>query len=136
MKVEVHKDEDERSLGELFSDLTRETSALVRKEVELAKSEISQKAALVGKDIGMLVAGGLIAYAGLLVFAAFVVLLLASAGMSYWGSALLVGVVMLIIGGLLARAGISALKREDLAPRKTLETLKEDTQWMRELTRQ
>ena len=52
-------DRDDRSLGELFSELTQETRTLVRQEVDLAKSEMSQKASRLGKDIGFLAAGGL-----------------------------------------------------------------------------
>ncbi len=48
---------DERTLGELFSELAQETSTLVRQEVNLAKTEMSQKASRVGKDVGFLAAG-------------------------------------------------------------------------------
>ena len=34
---------DDRSLGDLFSELSRETSALIQKEMELAKTEMSAK---------------------------------------------------------------------------------------------
>ena len=57
---------DDRSLGELFSELAQDTSTLVRKEVQLAKTEMSQKASRVGKDVGFLAVGGAVAYAGLL----------------------------------------------------------------------
>ena len=68
--------QEEKSLGELFSDLTRESSNLVRQEVNLAKAELTQKAAKVGKDAILIAAGGFIAYAGALVlFAAIVALL-------------------------------------------------------------
>jgi len=49
---------DERSLGDLFSDLSRETTTLVRQEVQLAQSELTQSATEVARGIGMLVAGG------------------------------------------------------------------------------
>jgi len=48
----------ERSLGELLGDLTREISTLVRQEMSLAKTEMSQKMSRVGKDVGFLAAGG------------------------------------------------------------------------------
>ncbi len=40
---------DERSLGDLFSELAAETSSLVRQEVALAQVELTQKASSVGK---------------------------------------------------------------------------------------
>jgi hypothetical protein len=131
MMHEAQPARDERSLGELFGDLTREISTLVRQEATLAKTEIGQKAARVGKDVGMLAAGGAVAYAGLQALIAAVIALLVEAGMTWWGSALLVGVVVAAIGGFLVWRGLDALKHEDLAPRETVETIKEDTAWAR-----
>jgi len=122
----------DRSLGELFAELARETSELVRQEVTLAKKELSQKASHIGKDIGFLAAGGAVAYAGLLTILAAIVALLVESGMSWWASALLVGVVVLAIGGFLVWNGLNALKREDIVPRQTMETLQEDKEWAKE----
>jgi hypothetical protein len=58
---------DDRSLGELFQELSRETSLLIRQEVALAKTEMTEKAQQLGKDAGFLGAGGAIAYAGFIV---------------------------------------------------------------------
>jgi len=132
---EVRFGGNDRSLGELFGDLAREMSTLVRQELDLAKTEMKQKAARMGKDAGMLLAGGAVAYAGLLAIVAALVLLLARA-MPAWGAALLVGVVVAAIGGGMAYAGLNALKREDLAPRETIETIKEDARWVQAQTRQ
>ncbi len=128
------QDRDERSLGELFSELAQDTSTLVRKEVQLAKTEMSQKASRVGKDVGFLAAGGAVAYAGLLAILAGVIVLLGQA-IPMWLSALLVGLVVAGVGYFLVRRGLDALKQEDLAPRQTIETLKEDGQWAKDQTR-
>ncbi|MDQ4128584.1 MAG: phage holin family protein [Actinomycetota bacterium] len=125
---------DERSLGELFSELAQETSTLVRQEVQLAKTEMTQKASRVGKDIGFLAAGGAVAYAGLLAILAGIIVLLGQA-IPMWLSALLVGLVVAGVGYFLVRRGLDALKQEDLAPRQTIETLKEDGQWIKDQTR-
>jgi hypothetical protein len=122
---------DERSLGELFAELARETSNLVRQEVELAKTELTQKATQVGKDAGTIGVGGAIAYAGFLVFLAAVVLGVGEF-MPLWVSALLVGVVVGAIGYFIIQKGRNDLKRADLAPRATIESLKEDTEWAKE----
>jgi len=122
---------DERSLGELFGELTREITTLVRQEATLAKTEITQKVSLVGKDLAMLAAGGAVAYAGLLAIVAAVIIGLANAGLPWWAAALLVGIVVAGTGGFLVQRGIDALRHEDLAPRETVETIKEDTQWAR-----
>src|SRR6476660_5303711 len=56
--------QQERSLGELFGDLTRDMSTLIRQETQLATHEMTQKATRAGKSAGVLVGGALIAYAG------------------------------------------------------------------------
>jgi hypothetical protein len=122
---------DGRSLGDLFTDLTQETTTLVRQEVQLAKTEMSQKAAAVGKDVGFLVAGGAVLYAGLLALIATIIIVLAYA-IPWWLSALIVSIVVLAIGGFLVRSGLDNLKQTSLAPTQTLETLKEDATWTKE----
>ena len=124
---------DDRSLGELFAELAQETSRLVRQEVNLAKTEMSQKASRAGKHVGALAAGGAVAYAGLLAILAGLIVLLDEV-MPLWLSAFLVGVVVALVGYLLVRRGLDALKREDLAPRETIETLKEDKEWAKDQT--
>ena len=124
---------DDRSLGELFSELSQETTTLVRQEMNLAKAEMSQKASRVGKDVGFLAAGGAVAYAGLLAILAGVIALVGLI-IPLWLSALLVGLVVAGVGYFLVRRGLDALKQEDLAPRQTIETLKEDKEWAKDQT--
>jgi len=123
---------EERSLGELFRDLTRDLGLLVRQEVGLATTELSHKATRAGREVAMLAVGGLVIYAGVLAILAAIIIGLAAAGLAWWAAALLVGVVVAVIGAVLVQRGLAALKRLDLAPRQTLETLKEDTQWAKE----
>ncbi len=125
---------DERSLGELFSELARETSTLVRQEVDLAKTEMSEKASRVGKNVGFLAAGGAVAYAGLLAILAAVIVVL-DTFLPLWLAALLVGLVVVGVGYFLVKKGLDALKSEDVAPRQTIETLKEDQQWIKDQKR-
>jgi hypothetical protein len=123
---------NERSLGELFGDLARDMGTLVSQEVALARTELTQKAIQVGKDIAILAVGGLVAYAGLLALIGGVIFLLADRGVPLWASALIVGGIIAIIGYVLVQRGISALKQQDLTPRQTIESLKEDTKWAKE----
>jgi len=126
---------DERSLGELFAELTRETSTLVRQEVNLAKTEMTQKASEVGKDVGFLAAGGAVLYAGFLALLAAVILGLTGLGLPAWLAALVVGLVVGAVGVFLVQRGRDALRRTNLAPQQTIETLKEDTEWAKQQTR-
>jgi uncharacterized membrane protein len=122
---------DERPLGELFSDLVSETTTLVRNEVALAKVELTQKATKVGSNIGSLVIGGAIGYAALLAICAAVILLLDRV-MPAWVAALIVGVVVGVVAWMLINKAITALRRIDLKPQETVESLKEDAQWIKD----
>lgn len=122
---------DERSLGELFSDLATDTSNLVKQEVALAQTELTQKAVKVGKNVGYLVVGGAVGYAAVLCFIAALVI-----GLSYlvpaWAAALIVGVVVAVAAVVLILSAVSALKRTGITPTQTVETIKEDAQWLKD----
>jgi uncharacterized membrane protein len=123
---------DDRSLGELFGDLARDMGVLVRQEVGLATTEMTRKATRAGRELAVLAVGGLVAYAGLLAILAAIIIGLAAAGLPWWLAALVVGVVVALLGWLLVQRGLTALKHADLAPRETMQTLKEDTQWAKD----
>jgi hypothetical protein len=123
---------DERSLGDLFSDLSRETTTLVRQEVQLAKAELTQSATAAARGVGMLLAGGAVAYAGLLFVLLAIVFGLIEAGWDPWLSALVVGLAVVAIGAVLVLRARESLKPANLAPRRTVETLKEDQEWVKE----
>ena len=122
---------EERPLGELFSDLVTETTTLVRNEVALAKVEITHKATKVGRNIGSLVVGGAIAYAALLAIGAAVILLLARV-MPAWIAAGIVGLIVAGVAWLMISKAITELQQMDLKPQETVESLKEDAQWIKD----
>jgi hypothetical protein len=122
---------DDRSIGELFTELAGDTSTLVRQEVALAKAELTRNAARVGKQVGLLAIGGALGYAALLAIVAAAIMGLAEV-IPAWVSALVVGVVFAAIAGWLITKALHALKQTDVAPRVTIETLKEDAQWMKD----
>ncbi len=125
---------DDRSIGELFAELSQETTTLVRQEVALAKAEMSQKASRVGKNVGFLAVGGIVAYTGLLAIVAGGIIALGEA-IPLWLSAVLVGLVIAAVGLFLVLKGVNTLRQEDPTPRETVETLKEDREWLRDQTR-
>jgi len=130
----VMQGKDDRSIGELIAELSRETVALVRQEVQLAKAEMSQKASRVGKNVGFLIVGGVVAYTGLLAIVAAVIIVLGGV-IPLWLSALVVGLVIAALGLFLVVKGANTLRREDPAPQETIETLKEDREWLRDQMR-
>ena len=125
------REEREHSLGELFKALASDTGTLVRKEVELAKTEMAGKAKVAAKD-GAMIAGGMVFayYASFLLLAALVLAL--GTIMPLWASALIVGVVLAASAGVLAFIGVKKLKKVDPAPRETIRTLEENKLWLRE----
>lgn len=120
--------QDDRSLGQLFGDLSRQFSELMREEVRLARTELREEAAKAGKSGGML--GGA-AVAG------YLCLLLVSFAAA-WGLAeviptgfafLAVGAVYGIVAAVLFLRGRHQIKQVSPVPDQTVQTLKEDAQW-------
>jgi hypothetical protein len=130
MQTQQQITKQEPSLGDLFSNLTAETAALVRQEAALAQVELTSKAAEVGKDIGYLVVGGAVGYAALLVLLAAAVIILANV-VPMWASALIVGVIVGAVAFFLISSAMAALKKVDLAPRATVDSIKEDAKWLK-----
>jgi hypothetical protein len=136
-REEVRQDarQQERSLGELFGDLTRDMSTLIRQETQLATTEMTQKAARAGKSAGVLAGGAAIAYAGFLALLWAIVYGLTSLfGWPIWLSFFVVAIIVLAIGAFMAYRGYDTLRKTDLMPRQTVETIKEDAQWAKEQT--
>ena len=121
---------EERSIGDLFTELAGETSTLVRQEIDLARVELTQKASEIGKNVAWLSVGGVVGLVGVLAVTAALILLL-SKFIDPWIAAVLVGGAFLIAAGVMVMSALKALKETDLAPRQTVETLKEDTQWLK-----
>jgi hypothetical protein len=121
--------QDERTLGELFAELTKETGALIRKEVELASTELTGKARVAAAHAATIATGGALAHAGLLVLLASVVMGLIELGLEPWLAALIVALVTGGIGYLLVRKGLDALQRTRVTPTQTIESLKETRTW-------
>ena len=124
--------EDGRSIGSLLGDLGRQVSTLVRKEIELAKVEVTSGVGRAGKAAAMAGAGGAIAYAGMLVLLGAAVLGLIELGLDAWLAALIVGAVVLVIGGLITSMGVSRMRAVELAPKQTAETVRENVEFVKE----
>ena len=119
----------ERSIGELFGQLSQDMTMLVRQEVQLARAEMSEKLSRLTANLVSVIAGGFVAYVGALALVAALILALNDlASISPWVSALIVGAVLAIAGYAMLRRGVSELKRVDLAPRRTVENIRDDVQ--------
>lgn len=122
----------ERGVAELFGQLSQDMTMLVRQEVQLARAEMSEKLSRLTANLVSVVAGGFVAYVGALALVAALILALNDvAGISPWVSALIVGAALAIAGYAMLRRGLGELKRVDLAPRRTVENIKDDVQAIR-----
>ena len=92
------------STGQLIGQLTEQISRLVRDEARLAQAEVTQKAKKLGVGAGLFGAAGLVAFFGLATLITTIILALALV-MPAWLAALLVGVVLLVVAGVLALVG-------------------------------
>lgn len=121
------------SLATLFSSLAGDTKNLIRQEVQLAKTELTEKLSKMGKNAAMLAIGGFVAYAGLIVFLIGLGWLLGfaleKAGVNptlarFIGLSAM-GLIVAIVGYLLLNKALKSFSSESLAPERTLQTLQE-----------
>jgi hypothetical protein len=119
----------DRSLGELLSQLSEQTTRLVHQELELAKAELQQKGKQAGAGAGMFGGAGAIGLAALGALTACFILALAAI-MPSWLAALIVAVVYGIVAFVLVKQGQAKLKQATPpVPEQTIETVKEDVEW-------
>jgi hypothetical protein len=133
----MNSDTPPNALPTLLRDLRDETTTLLRQEVALAKAELKENASRVGSHAVQIAIGGFVAYAGVIVLliglGLLVSVLLVRAGLdrdlAQWLAPAFVGVVVALIGwGMVARAK-QAMVTDDLAPRQTIESIRENKQW-------
>lgn len=120
---------ERESLGDLLRELATNTAALVRDEILLARQELREK--FEGLRSGFIS----LAIAAATGFAAFLLLCAAAVvGMAHFVgwllAALIIAIGLALIAALLGLAGLRRFKRTTLKPEKTLQTLKEDKEWL------
>ncbi|MBM2621462.1 phage holin family protein [Actinoplanes sp. LDG1-06] len=123
----------ETSVGEMIGNISNDLSQLFRQEVELAKAELKQEAAKAGKAGGMLGGAAFAAYLAVVLLSFALVFALDAVMPAGW-AALIVAVLWGVIGGVLYVTGKNKLKTVDPMPRRTVDTLKEDAQWLKNPT--
>jgi uncharacterized membrane protein YqjE len=116
-------------LGELVRELAQDSATLIRQEMELAKIEMRENLRSFARSATMLAAGGAVLLVALLVFTAFLVVLLGDLLNNYWLGALIVGALYAVVGGILLVTGKNKLQEEDLRPEHTIASLQEDKRW-------
>ena len=127
MNADLH----DRSVGDLTKQLSRDMSELVRREVELAKTEVAAKTRMLGTGAGLVAAAGVLAVAmlGSLVAAAIMAL---DTALADWLAALIVALILGVIAALLALTGLKSVRRATPpVPRETVDSVKEDVAWVK-----
>ena len=122
---------DDRSLGELVGELTRDFSQLMRQEVQLAKTELKEEATTAGQAGAMLAGAAVVALVALTIFSMTVAFAL-DAFLWRWLSFLIVTIALAGLAAALATIGRQRLAAVNPTPEKTVQTLKEDAQWLSE----
>ena len=121
--------QDDRPVAELLKDLSEQTSALVRKEMELARAELTEKGKRAGIGAGMFGGAGLFGFFAFAALTACFVLALAEA-VDPWLAALIVAAVYGAVAGVLALTGKSQVeKATPPVPEQATESVKEDVEW-------
>ena len=120
-----------RPLGAVITSAIDGTRTLVKKQVELAKIEVTEAVSVRAKGAGMMAGAGVMAlYAlGFLAAAGSVALALV---LPAWAANLIVAAVFVAIAGVLVLIGRKAIKNAPTTPEQTQETLKEDARWARQ----
>jgi hypothetical protein len=121
------------SIINLVRALTGDTKTFIREEVQLAKTEITEKISKMGKNAVSLAIGGFVAYAGLIVFLIALGLILMyafeAAGLSHVMAAflgfLIIGVLIMGIGGAFIAKAIGGFSKDSVKPERTIHTLQE-----------
>jgi Putative Actinobacterial Holin-X, holin superfamily III len=117
---------DDRPLGELVQDLSRQTSTLIRQEMQLAQAELAEKGRHAGKGAGMFGGAGLVALYGVGALIAAAILGLATV-LEPWIAAAAVGVGLLLIAGVLALTGKKELDEAGPPkPEQALDSVQQD----------
>lgn len=118
-------------IGGLIRSLADDMGTLVRQEIRLAKLETERAAKRLAADGAWIGAGAAIAAVGGLTLVVAMALALGALLGAYWLGTLITGVLLVFVGALVAWKGIRDLRRGDLAPSRTRESLREDADWAR-----
>ncbi|MGH3810834.1 MAG: phage holin family protein [Pseudonocardiaceae bacterium] len=120
------------SVAQLVERLSAQVSALVRDEMALATAEMKRKGAQAGVGIGIGSAGAVVALLGLGALVTAAVLGLATV-LAAWLAALIVGVVLMVVAGVLAAAGIGQVRNSaPVVPEQAVQSTKRDIETVKE----
>lgn len=118
-------------VGDLLGSLVGDLQDLVRGEMKLARVELDQKLDRVLIAAIWLLGGALLAFAGLVVLLEGLAAILAL-WLPVWAASLIIGVIIVVVGALFARAGLAMLSLRTLKPDRTAASLQKDARLVKE----
>lgn len=131
-KQPARPETDEQSVGQLVTQLSEQSSKLVRSELELALAEMQEKAKNAGVGAGLFGAAGVVALYGVGALIATVIIALALV-LPAWLAALIVTVVLFVIAGIAALVGKKRVSRATPpTPQQTIGSVKRDIETVKE----
>jgi hypothetical protein len=127
------REDDQGSVSQLITGLIADAQTLVRREIDLAKTEVSAElnkaregGVLLGAGVGLAVVGGI------LLGHMLAHLLQDVFEIALWISYLVVGAILTVAGALLLRQGVSRMRDISLAPSETIDSVRKDVEWIKE----
>lgn len=139
---EVTRPKSDESVGELLRDLTDESRALLRKEVELARVEISESVQHMTRQITSMAVGGAVIFAGMIVLlmaiSAGATSLLAqfiAAEVAVWLGPLIVAAILAVVGYSMIQSARTSLAHTSLTPDKAIDEAEKTRNWAKEKAR-
>ncbi len=122
--------ESNRPISSIFQDVVGDVTGIVRSEIKLAKAELTAEARQFARALPLTVAGavlGLFAIGLLLT----TILLAIAIALPAWLAALIVFVGTAVLAWILLTIGRARLRRIQVVPEKTVNTLKENAEWVK-----
>lgn len=123
---------EKKSAPSLLGDLAQQIPDLFRKELQLLRAEVGEKANQAGRAVGMIIGAIVIALVALNVLAAALVAAIENAGLAPGWAALIVGVILAAIAFVLAGKGANDLQASNLKPQRTVDAVAKDAQMAKE----
>ena len=126
--------ESSRSIADVLQDILANVQTIIRSEVRLAKAEVTEEAAKAGRAGAMMAGGAVAALFTIWLLLLTIVYALATV-MPIWGAALILFAVMGAVTAILLVAGKKRFKTVHATPEKTVETMKENVEWVKSQTK-
>jgi Putative Actinobacterial Holin-X, holin superfamily III len=125
---------EERSVSDVLQDILRNLQDIVRSEIRLAKVEIRQEVRRAASS-GVWIAAGIVGVVSAWIFLLWTLAYALATRMPMWAATLVVAGVMAAAAVVLIAGGVRRAKRIQPIPERTVESVKENLEWMKQPTK-